>query len=125
MPGAARDSARAAFASAFTGTTARSRSTARITVAATFSGGYRRRRSARTPASRHRSATSSETPTNRIERAMGVLVNPGQITLTPMSYPASSARRHSLSINTAALVVEYAGCDRLGVNAAADAMFTR
>jgi len=36
---------------------------------------------------------------------MGVLVNPGQIAVTPIPAPASSARRHSLSMRTAALVV--------------------
>jgi hypothetical protein len=56
---------------------------------------------------------------------MGVLVNPGQIAVTPMPALASSARRHSLSIRTAALVVAYAGSEADGANAAAEAMFTR
>jgi len=53
------------------------------------------------------------------------LVNPGQIAVTPMPSLASSARRHSLSIRTAAFVVEYAGSRAVGVKAAAEAMFTR
>lgn len=55
---------------------------------------------------------------------MFVFTRPGQIAETPMPCPASSARRHSLSIRTAALEVEYAGSAFEGWYAAADAVFT-
>jgi len=45
---------------------------------------------------------------------MGVLVKPGQMAVTPMPDAASSARRHSLNIRTAALVVAYAGSEADG-----------
>ncbi|BFO22921.1 hypothetical protein SHKM778_93090 [Streptomyces sp. KM77-8] len=55
---------------------------------------------------------------------MEVLTNPGQIAVTPMSRSASSARRHSLSISTAAFDVLYAGSALDGWNAAAEATLT-
>ncbi len=56
---------------------------------------------------------------------MPVLVNPGQMALTPIPAGRSSARRHSLSIRTAALVAQYAGSAVAGAQAAQDAMLTR
>lgn len=45
-------------------------------------------------------------PTKRALRRMFVAEKPGQTAVTPMRSEASSARRHSLSISTAALVVQ-------------------
>ncbi|CAO0825724.1 hypothetical protein SMICM17S_06465 [Streptomyces microflavus] len=45
---------------------------------------------------------------------MLVLTMPGHMALTPIDFSASSARRHSLSISTAAFDVLYAGSAREG-----------
>ena len=49
---------------------------------------------------------------------------PGQMALTPMPWSPSSARRHSLNISTALLLVAYAGSMREGMKAAAEATLT-
>ena len=45
-------------------------------------------------------------PTHRVVRVMLVAMNPGHTAVSPIPHGSNSARRHSLSISTAALVVE-------------------
>ena len=74
-------------------------------AAATPSGPYPRSSYARAPRDCIRACSLSETPTIRLLRTMFVLMIPGQIADTPIPSDASSARMHSDSISTAALVV--------------------
>ncbi|CPT78870.1 Uncharacterised protein [Mycobacteroides abscessus subsp. abscessus] len=55
---------------------------------------------------------------------MLVLINPGQMALTPTPLGPSSSLKHSVSIFTPAFDTEYGAITAVGVNAAAEAILT-
>src|ERR1044072_724904 len=107
-----------------TGTTAVLASTDLSICSATRPGGKPRLVYALDALCRKASWRSDEAPANRVVVVMDVLTRPGHTALTPIPSAANSARRHSDSISTPALLAAYAGNVRDGVYAAADARLT-